>query len=121
MILAMTDQFLQLGNRCSQLCDGLLQPSYSVLAELKGSLLETRQGLEVHHPVLQEMGLLRAMVDTVMCRLPLLREDDVVLLDSVLDHIGSRQHLLSMLLGGGLDTTDLCHMGSPFHLSIVHL
>ena len=26
-----------------------------------------------------------------------------------------------MFLGIGLDTTNLCHMGSPFHLSIAHL
>ena len=26
-----------------------------------------------------------------------------------------------MLLGVGLDTTDLCRMGSPFNLGIVHL
>ena len=57
----------------------------------------------------------------VMCHLLLLGEDDVVLLDSVLDYIGHRQRLLLMLLSIGLDTTDLCHMGSPFHLSIVHL
>ena len=37
------------------------------------------------------------------------------------DSVGSRQDLLAMLLGVGLDTTDLCHMGSPFHLGIVHL
>ena len=61
------------------------------------------------------------MVDTVMCRLPLLREDKVVLLDGILDHVGCCQDLLSMLLGVRFDTTDLCHMGPPLHLSIVHL
>ena len=67
------------------------------------------------------MGLLQVTVDTVVCCLPLLGEDDVVLLDGVLDYVGRRQHLLSMLLGVHLDTMDLCHMGSPLHLSIVHL
>ena len=56
-----------------------------------------------------------------MCRLPLLPEDEVVLLNGVFDRVGGRQDLLSMLLGVGLDTTDLCRMSSPLHLSIVHL
>ena len=57
----------------------------------------------------------------VVCRFPLPGEDDVVLFDGVLDHVGRSQDLLSMLLGVSLNTTDLCHMGSPLHLSIVHL
>ena len=57
----------------------------------------------------------------VVCRLSLLGEDDVVLLNGILDHVGHGQYLLLMLLGIGLDMTDLCHMGSPLHLSIVHL
>ena len=61
------------------------------------------------------------MVDTVVCRLPLLAEDDVVLLNGVFNHVGSRQDLLVMLLGISLDMTDLCRMGSPLNLSIVHL
>ena len=65
--------------------------------------------------------ILRTMVDMAMCFFPLLGEDDVVLLNGILDYIGGRQHLLSMLLGIGLNTTNLCHMGSPLHLSIVHL
>ena len=116
-----TDQLLQLGNRRSQFCDGLLQSSYSILAGLEGGLLETRQGLKIHHPVLQETSLFRAMVDTIVRHLPLLREDDVVLLDGILDHIGGCQHLLSMLLSVSLNTMDLCRMGSPLHLSIVNL
>ena len=60
-------------------------------------------------------------VNAVVRRLPLLREDDIVLLDGVLDYIGRRQHFLSMLFSVGLDMTDLCRMGSPFHLSIIHL
>ena len=60
-------------------------------------------------------------VDTVVCHLPLLRKDDIILLNGVLDHIGHRQNLLSMLFGVSLDMTNLCHMGSPLHLSIVHL
>ena len=83
--------------------------------------METCQRLEIHHPVLQEKDLLRMMVDTDVCCLPLLGEDDVVLLDGVLDHVGRCQHLLSMLLGVSLDTMNLCRMGSPFHLSIIHL
>ena len=84
-------------------------------------MLETRQGLEIHHPVLQEAYLLRTTVDTVVCCFPLPGEDDVVLFDGVLDHVGGRQNLLSMLFGVGLDTTDLSRMGSPLYFSIVHL
>ena len=60
-------------------------------------------------------------VDTIVCCLPLLGEDDVVFLDGVLDHVGCGQNLLLMFLGIGIDMMDLCHMGSPLHLSIVHL
>ena len=52
-------------------------------------------------------------VNMVMYRLPPLGEDDVILLNGVLDHVGCCQHLLSMLLGVGLDTMNLCRMGSP--------
>ena len=83
--------------------------------------MKTGQGLEIHHPVLQEMNLPQAMIDMVVCHLPLLREDVIVLLNGVLDYVGYRQNLLSMLLGVSLDTTDLCRMGSPLHLSIIHL
>ena len=61
------------------------------------------------------------MVDLIMCRLPLLGEDDVVLLYSILDHIGHHQHLLLILLSIHLDSTNLGCMGPPLHLSIVHL
>ena len=84
-------------------------------------MLETRQGLEIHHPVLQETNVLQATVNTLMCRLPLPGEDDVVLFNGVLDHVGGRQHLLSMLFSVGLNMTNLCCMSSPLHLSIVHL
>ena len=84
-------------------------------------MLETHQGLEVDHPVLQKAELLWATVDTVMCHLPLPGEDHIILLDGILDHIGRCQDLLTMLLGVGLDMTDLCCMSSPFHLSIIHL
>ena len=84
-------------------------------------MLETRQGLEIHDPILQEKDLLRTSVNTIVCRLPLPGKDDVVLFDGILDYIGRCQDLLSMPLSVGLDTTDLCRMGSPFHLSIVHL
>ena len=56
-----------------------------------------------------------------MCCLPLLGEDDIILLNGVLDDIGSGQHLLLILLGVRLDSTDLGPVGSPFHLCIIHL
>ena len=61
------------------------------------------------------------MVDAIMCCLPLPGKDDVVLFNGVLDYIGSCQHLLSMFFSVSLDMMDLCHMGSPLHLSIIHL
>ena len=61
------------------------------------------------------------MVDPLVCHLPLLSEDDVVFLDGVLDHVGHCQNLLMVLLGICFDMTNLGHMGSPFHFSIVHL
>ena len=61
------------------------------------------------------------MVDLLVCHLPLVGKDDVVLFDGILDHVGRRQDLLLMLLSIGLSTTDLRRMGSPFYLSIVHL
>ena len=84
-------------------------------------MLKTRQGLEVHNLVLQKTEFFQTTVDTVVHHFPLLAKDHVVLLDSVFDCVGSRQDLLTMLLSVGLDTTDLCCMGSPLHLSIVHL
>ena len=121
MILATTNQPLQDSDQGGQLQNGLFQSSYSILAGLEGVLLETRQGLKIHDPILQEMDVFRMTVDTVVCHLPLLAKDNVVLFDGVLDHIGCRKDLLSMLLGVGLDVTDLCHMGSPLYFSIVHL
>ena len=61
------------------------------------------------------------MVDPVMGCLPLFGGDHVVLLDGVLNNIGSGKHLLSVLLGVCLDPTDLGSMGSPLYLSIIHL
>ena len=84
-------------------------------------MLETSQGLEIDHPVLQEANLFQVMVNMLVCCFPLFGEDDVVIFDGILDHVGCRQNLLLMLLGIGLDMMDLCCMGSPFHLSIVHL
>ena len=84
-------------------------------------MLETRQGLEIHHLVPQETDVLQTTVNTAMCRFPLLGKDDVVLLDDVLDHVGGCHHFLSMFFGVSLNTTDLCCMGSPFYLSIIHL
>ena len=62
-----------------------------------------------------------ATVYTIVCRLPLLTEDHVVLLDGIFDRVGSTQNLLTVLLGVSLDTMNLSRMGSPFHLSIIHL
>ena len=61
------------------------------------------------------------MVDPVMRHLPLLGKDDVVLLDSMLDYVGHCQHLLTVLLSICLNPMDLGCVGSPFHLSIIHL
>ena len=38
------------------------------------------------------------MVDVLVCRLPLLGEDNIVLLNGVLDDVGCGQHLLLILL-----------------------
>ena len=84
-------------------------------------MLETRQGFEIYHSVPQEKDISRATVNTVVCCLPLPGEDDIVLFNGVLDYVGRGQNLLSMLLGVGLDMTDLCRMGSPLHLSVIHL
>ena len=84
-------------------------------------MLKTRQGLEVHEPILQKTDVFRTTVDAVVRRLPFLPKDDVVLLDGVFDCVSSCQDLLTMLLGVGLDTMDLCRMSSPFNFSIVHL
>ena len=83
-----TDHLLQLLNRSHQLCDSFLQSCYCILAVLEGGLLETRKTLEIHHPVLQEKNLLRTTIDALMRRLPLLGEDDIVLLDGILDDVG---------------------------------
>ena len=56
-----------------------------------------------------------------MGRLPLLREDHVVLLNGVLDDIDCGQHFLLILLSVCLDPMDLSPVGSPFYLHIVHL
>ena len=61
------------------------------------------------------------MINMVVRHLPLLAKDHIVLLDGILDGVCSRQGLLTMFLGIGLDTTNLCRMGSPFYLSIIHL
>ena len=60
-------------------------------------------------------------IDAIMCCLPLLGANHVVLLDHVLDPIGRGQDLLMVLLGICLDTTDLGSMSSPFCFSIIHL
>ena len=60
-------------------------------------------------------------IDAIMCCLPLLGANHVVLLDHVLDPIGRGQDLLTVLLGICLDTTDLGSMSSPFCFSIIHL
>ena len=60
-------------------------------------------------------------VDTVVRHLPFLPKDHIVLLDGIFDRVGSGQDFLTVFLGVGLDTTNLCCMGSPLHFSIVHL
>ena len=84
-------------------------------------MLKAGQSLEIHEPVFQKTNVFRTTVDTVMCHLPLLAKDHIVLLDGVLNIVGSCQDLLAMLLGVGLDATNLCCMSSPLHLGIVHL
>ena len=120
-ILTTTDRLLQDGDQGSQLQNSLLQSSYSILAGLEGILLETTQSLKVYHSVLQEAKFFQLTVNAVMRHLPLLPKDHVVLLDGVFNGIGRCQDLLMMLLGVGFDMTDLCRMGSPLNLSIVHL
>ena len=39
-------------------------------------------------PLAPSENLFRVTVDMVVCRLPLLREDDIILLNSILDHVG---------------------------------
>ena len=65
--------------------------------------------------------VLQTMVDPVMSHLPLLSEDDIVLLNDVLNYVGHCQHLLSVLLSIHLNTMNLGRMGSPFHFGIIHL
>ena len=61
------------------------------------------------------------MVDPIVCCFPLLGEDHVVFLNGILDHVGCCQYLLTMLFGIHLNTMNLCHVGSPLHLGVVHL
>ena len=56
--------------------------------------METREGLEIYHLVFQEKDLLQTTINTVVCRLLLLVEDDIVLLDGVLNHIGRYQRVI---------------------------
>ena len=60
-------------------------------------------------------------INVLVCHLPLLGEDDIVILNGILDHLGCGQCLLSILLSIHLDPADLGSMGSPFYLCIVHL
>ena len=76
--MAPTDHLLQLLNQRDQLCNSFLQPCYSILAVLKGGLLETQETLEVDYPVLQEKVFLRTMVDLIVRRLPFTGEDAIV-------------------------------------------
>ena len=83
--------------------------------------METRESLEVHHPFSQEEDVLQSAVNAIMHCLPLLREDDVVLLDGVLDHVGHCQDILPVLLSICFNLTNLHLMGSPLYFGIVHL
>ena len=64
---------------------------------------------------------LQTTVNTVMCCLPFLREDQIVLQDCVFDPIHGQQHLLAVLLSVCLNLTDLGPMGSPPLPSIIDL
>ena len=64
--MALTDHLLQILNWYNQLCDGFLQPCYSILAVLKGSLLKTWETLEIHHTILEEKMFLRTLVDPIV-------------------------------------------------------
>ena len=48
-------------------------------------------------------------------------EDNVVLLNCILDPVGSGQDLLAVLLGIYLNPTDLGSMGPPLPFSTIHL
>ena len=61
------------------------------------------------------------MIDALMCCLPLLGEDHVVLLYRILDDVGRGQNLLSILLGIRLNLMNLGPMGSPLLFRIIHL
>ena len=84
-------------------------------------MLKAGQSLEIHELILQQANVFRTTVNTIVCRLPLLPKDHVVFLDGIFNRAGSSQDLLMMFLGVGLDATDLCRMGSPLHLGIIHL
>ena len=83
--------------------------------------METQKSLKVHHVILQEKEVLRMTVNVIMHHLPLLGEDEVVLLDGILDHVGRCQYLLAILLSIRFDPTNLGCMGPPFYFHIVHL
>ena len=60
-------------------------------------------------------------IDVILGHFPFLGEDHIVLLDCVLDHVGSGKYLLTVLLSICLDLMDLGPMGSPLPFSIVRL
>ena len=60
-------------------------------------------------------------INAIVCRLPLLGEDHIVLFNHVLDPVGSSQDLLTVLLSIRLNLTDLGPVGPLLPFSIVHL
>ena len=60
--------------------------------------MQTQETFEIDHLVLQKKNIFGMTVDPVMRRLPLLSKDHIVLLDCVLDHFGSDQHLLLVVI-----------------------
>ena len=105
----------------SQNDDSFLQPCYHILAVLKGGLLEAQKTLEFHNTSLEEKMFLQMTIDPIMGRLPLSREDAIVLHYCLLNPVCSQQALLTTLLGVCFNLTDLGPMSPPFPFHIIHL
>ena len=120
-IVASTNRLLQLPNRRNQLCDSFLQTCYSILAVLKGGLLQAQKTLQLYDLSLEEKKFLQMMINLVMYHLPLPREDTIVLHDCLLDSVHSRQGLLMVLLSISLNPTDLSPMSPPLLFRVIDL
>ena len=119
--MALTNHLLQLLNRCDQLCDSFLQSCYSILAVLKGGLLETQETLKVNYLVLQEKVFLQTTVNPIMSCLPLPREDVIVHHNHLFNPVGGRQDLLVVLLSVCLNLTNLGSMSPPLPFRVINL